>query len=136
MKPINLDIENKIATGFIVPDNYFDDFSGRLLAKIPAKKVKIVSIFSQRKNWIYAAAIFIIGLSIPVINHFYNNSTDIEKVDLENYIANHSTINDIDIADLLTDKDIQEMNNNMNIEDKAIEKELTGNENLEEYLIN
>lgn len=137
MIPINLDDNNKIATGFIVPENYFDTFSDRLFTKIPEQEIKVISIFSRNKIWIYAAAaIFIIGISIPVLHNFYNKSIALDENILENYIANHSTINDNDIADLLSEKDFQKMNYQMNIEDKTIEHELANNDNLEQYLTN
>ena len=137
MKQINLDIDNKIATGFIVPENYFDTFYSRLSKNIPAQEYNEISIFRKKKIWIYAAAaIFIIGISIPVLHTFYNKSIALDDNILENYIANHATINDNDIADLLTEKDIQKMNDDMAIEDKIIEHELANNDNLEQYLTN
>ncbi len=137
MKPINLDNEPKIETGFKVPVGYFDDFSERLMNKIPQKKIKVISIFSASKKWVYAvAAILVIGISIPVLNHFFDKSKEIDSLVLENYIANNSTLNENDFADLLTQNDINKIKIDLEIEDLTIESELSGNENLEEYLIN
>ncbi len=137
MKPYNLENEPKINSGFKVPDNYFDDFSERLISKISEQDVKVISIYSKTKTWIYAvAAILIIGISIPVLNNYLINSSNIEKLALENYITENQSINDHDIAELLTQNDINKIKIDLEIEDQSIENELSGNENLEEYLIN
>ncbi len=137
MKPINLDNEPKIESGFKVPENYFDDLSERLINKIPEKEVNVISIFSKTKKWVNAvAAILIIGISIPVLNHFINKSKEIDSLVLENYITYNSTLNETDIADLLTQNEINKIKIDLKIEDLIIENELSGNDNLEEYLIN
>jgi hypothetical protein len=137
MKSINLDNDPKIQAGFKVPDNYFEDFSERLMTKIPEKEVKVISIFRKTKTWVYAAAaILILGISIPVLNQFFAESNDIESYALENYISDQTSLNDNDFAELLTVSDIKKIKIDLKIEDKTIENELSDDENLEEYLIN
>lgn len=137
MKPITLNNIPKIESGFKIPDNYFENFSERLLNNLPEKEIKVISIYEKRKTWIYAvAAVLVLAISIPVLNQYFNKSNEIENLVIENYLASNTSINDHDIADLLTDDDIQKIKIDMNIEDKTIENELSGNENLEEYLIN
>lgn len=136
MKDFNLSIENKINSGFIVPENYFDNLADKIVGDLP-KKVKVISIFSKRKTWIIAvAALLILQFSIPVINHFYKQSIESESTIFENYIYNNTSINENDIAVLLTENDFKKLNNDLKIEDKIIENELSGNENIEEYLSN
>ncbi|WP_310559036.1 hypothetical protein [Flavobacterium sp.] len=137
MKPFKLDNFPKIESGFKIPDNYFENFSERLLNNLPEKEIKVIPIYEKRKTWIYAvAAVLVLAISVPVLNQYFNKSNEIENLVLENYLASNTSINDHDIADLLTDDDIQKIKIDMNIEDKTIENELSGNENLEEYLIN
>ncbi len=137
MKPYNLENDPKINSGFKVPDNYFDNFSEKLMSKIPNQEIKVISIFSKTKTWIFAvAAILIVGISIPVLNNYLIKSSSIENLDLENYITENQSINDHDIAELLTQNDINKIKIDLKIEDQLIEKELSENENLEEYLIN
>lgn len=137
MKTFKLENEPKIKTGFTTPENYFDDFSAKMMQQLPRKEPKIVSLFARKKTWIYAAAaVVVLALTIPVYNHFYSNSAEIDDVTLENYITYHSTVSDEDIVNLLDEKDIQKMNVDFNIEDKAIENELSTNNNLEQYLLN
>lgn len=137
MKTFKLENEPKIKSGFTSPENYFDNFSSRIIQELPKNESKVVSLFARRKIWIYAAAaVIVLALTIPVYNHFSNRSSEIDAVTLENYIAYNSTISDADIVNLLDEKDIQKMTVDLNIEDKSIENELSTNANLEQYLLN
>ncbi len=137
MKQYNLENEPKINSGFKVPDNYFNGFSERLMSKIPEQNVKVISIFTKTKTWVYAvAAILVIGISIPVLNNYLIKSSNTDNLVLENYITENQSINDNDIAELLTHNDINKIKIDLKLEDQSIENELSGNENLEEYLIN
>ncbi len=137
MKTFNIENEPKIKSGFTTPDDYFDKFSERLMQNLPEKEVKVISIFAKTKTWIYAAAaILVLGISIPVANQFFNHSSEIDDATMENYIANNSTISENDFVTLLDEKDIQKMSIDLKIEDEAIENELYNNNNLEQDLIN
>ncbi len=140
MKTFKLENEPKIKTGFSTPENYFEDFSAKMMRQLPRKEPKIISLFTSRKTWLYTAAaavmVMVLALTIPFYNYFYSNSAEIDDVTLENYIAYHSTVSDEDLVNLLDEKDIQKISIDLNIEDKAIENELSGNKNLEQYLLN
>lgn len=137
MKTFKLDNQPKIESGFKTPDHYFESLSERISQQLYQEEPKTISIFSRRKNWIYAAAaILVIGLSIPIYNNFQNHSSEIDEATLENYITYHSNVSDIDFANLLDEKDIQEIKIDLNIDDKAIENELSENNDLEYYLLN
>jgi hypothetical protein len=137
MKTFKLENEPKIKTGFTTPENYFEDFSAKMMQQLPRKEPKIISLFARRKTWLYtAAAVMVLALTVPVYNYFYSNSPEIDDVTLENYIAYHSTVSDEDLVNLLDEKDIQQISIDFNIEDKTIENELSNNNNLEQYLLN
>jgi len=137
MKTLKLDTEPKINTGFIVPENYFEDFSAKMMQQLPKKETKIISIFEKKKNWMYAAAaILILALSLPIYTNYYNHSSEIDEATLENYISYHSTVSDTDLVNLLDEQDIQKMSVDMDIEDITIENELSQSNNLEQYLLN
>lgn len=137
MKIFNLENQPKIESGFKTPENYFDTFSARVIQQLPTEEPKIISIFSLRKTWLYAAAaILILGLSIPIYNQFNIPSSEIDDATLENYIAYQSSVSDTDLANLLDEEDIQKIIVDLNIEDKTLENELTENKNLEYYLLN
>lgn len=137
MKTFKLENEPKIESGFKTPENYFDTFSARVIQQLPTEEPKTISIFSKRKTWLYAAAaILILGLSIPIYNQFKSPSSEIDDATLENYIAYQSSVSNTDLANLLNEEDIQKMSVDLNIEDKTIENELIENKNLEYYLLN
>jgi hypothetical protein len=136
MKPFELNNQPKIATGFKVPENYFDDFSKRMQTKIleeePAQKV----FFLQTKNWIYtAAAVLIIGFSIA----FFNNETTVvttpDVVAIDNYISNEASISEDEMIGFLDIKDIKKMSLESDIKTQDIEDELLNTTDLEQNLI-
>ncbi len=137
MKTFKLENETKIESGFKTPDNYFDTFSARVLQQLPKEEPKVISIFQKRKTGMIAAAsILIIGLSFPAYTSFFKNDTEIENATIENYITYQSSVSSADLVNLLDEKDIQNLDIDMNIEDVAIENELIPNKNLEQYLLN
>lgn len=137
MKTFKIENEPKIESGFITPENYFDEFSSRVMQQFPKEEPKVISLFSRRKNWVYAAvAILVLALTIPVYNNFYITLSEIDETTLENYISYYSTISDADLVNLLDVNDIQKMSVDINIQDQSIEYELSNNKNLEEYLSN
>lgn len=137
MKTFKLDNEPKLKTGFTVPENYFEDFSARMMQQLPQNEPKVVSIYARKKTWFYAAAaIFILALSIPIYTNFLNHPSEIEDATLENYITYQTTVSDADLVSLLDDQDIQKISVDLNIEDLTIENELSQNNNLEQYLLN
>jgi len=142
MKTFKLNNEPKIKSGFKTPENYFDTFSAKVMQQLPKEEAKkesrIISLFSKRKSWIYAAAaVLVLALTLPVAyNNFFSSSSEIDEATLENYISYNTSISDADLVNLLDEKDIQNMDIGMNIENITIENELSANKNLENYLSN
>lgn len=137
MKTFKIDTEPKIETGFNTPENYFENFSSRILLEINKEETKIVSFYSKRKIWFYsAAAVFVLGLMIPMNNYLENPLSKVDDKSIENYIVYSSYISDDDFAYLLDDSDLEKINITLNIEDKTIENELTNSTDLEQYLLN
>ena len=136
MKDFKLDNENKITSGFTTPDSYFDTFSEKLLAQLPKQEPKVISIFSSRKTWYFAAAaILILVLSIPLYTEYSTQHEEIDSATLENYIACQSNISEDEIVNLLEQEDLDKMKLEFNVDDKEIEDVLNSNLNLEQYLI-
>lgn len=137
MKTFKLDNEPKIKTGFTVPENYFEDFSTKVMQQLPQNEPKVVSIFARKKTWMYAAAaILVLALSLPIYTNYFSHSSEIDEATLENYITYQSTVSDTDLVNLLDEQDIQKMSVDLDIEDITIENELSQNKNLEQYLLN
>ena len=69
MNNFKLNNQEKKASGFKIPDHYFDDFSAKINQRLAVNEPKVISIFERRKTWIYAAvAVLIISLSLPFFN--------------------------------------------------------------------
>ena len=136
MKNFNLGNEPKITSGFTTPDGYFDTFSEKVLAQLPKQETKVISIFSSKKVWYFAAAaILILMLSIPLFTKYSTQQEEIDTETLENYIAYQSNISEEEIVNLLEQDDLDKMKLDFNIDDATIEDALKSNSNLEQYLI-
>ncbi len=136
MKVFKLKNEPKIATGYKVPDAYFEDFQSKVNHRLNKNETPVISLFAQRKIWILAiAAIFIIALSISLINVMNTSSSEIDKTTLENYLANNATISNDDIVELLNEDDINKIKIDLKIEDQTLEDILTANSNIEDYIV-
>ena len=135
MKDFKLDNEPKITSGFQIPENYFDNFSEKILQQLPEKETKVISIFQKRKKWILSvAAVLVISLFIPFYNNLNSSSDELDQATLENYITNQSTINQYDLISLLETEDIENIKIDSNLEDTTIEDILSTNDNFEHII--
>ena len=48
MKDFKLDNEPKINTGFQIPEHYFEQFSEKVMTKLPNQEPKVLSLCPQR----------------------------------------------------------------------------------------
>ena len=137
MHEFKLDNQPKISSGFTVPDNYFSDFSQKVILQLPKEEPKVISIWAKNKKWLYAAAaVLALSLSIPFIYMSQNDSDEVSNAVIENYLSYHSTLTDDDIVELLDKEDIEKLNISSDLEDKDVEELLTENSNLEQYITN
>ncbi len=136
MKTFKLDNEPKIGTGFKVPDAYFDDLQNKVEQRLQENETPTISLFAKGKTWLFAAAaVFILALSIPLLNIMHTSSTDIDKDTLEMYLSNQTNLSNDDIVELLNEEDIQKIKIDLKIEDQELEDILTTNCNIEEYIV-
>ena len=136
MKAFKLDDEPKIASGFKAPEGYFDDFQSKVNQRLQEHETPVISLFAKRKTWILAvAAVFIIGLSIPLINYMNTSSTEIDKGTLENYLTNNADISNDEIVELLNESDIQKMKIDLKMDDQELEDILTADGHIEDYIV-
>ena len=135
MKNFNLENEPKIETGFTIPENYFNDFSEKVMQQLPSEKPKVISLYQSNKNWfLTVAAILIVSFTIPTYYLVQNNKNEVNASELESYILDHSTVSQDDIVDLLDENDLKEMNIDYNLEDISSEAIDLENIDLEQNL--
>ena len=133
MKPFKLD-EQKIESGFKVPDGYFEKLTSDINTKLATNEPKVVSIFSRKKVIYFAvAAVLVLALSIPLFN-YYNSTTSLTQEEVEDYIALQSGITEDDLVNALDKEDIEELKIDLKIEDKVLEETLVNELNIEEYI--
>lgn len=132
MKDFNLDTQPKIKTGFQVPENYFDQFEAKMMEQLPQKETKVVSLFHKKQVWISSiAAVLLVMIAIPVYQSMSKDTT-IEATTLENYLV--SEYSTYDIIDKLSTEDINALENDLTLNEDAVESYLLDTQNIDYYL--
>lgn len=128
--------KNKVKTGFTTPENYFDDFSAKVMQQLPKDNPKVISLVNKRKTWMYAAAaIIVLAFSIPAMNFFNTNTAEIEIKAENNYITYNTRISQDDLIEHMTLDELKNITINTNVDNEAVNDELY-DADLENYLIN
>ncbi|CAM3963637.1 hypothetical protein FLCU109888_11260 [Flavobacterium cucumis] len=134
MKPIDLENNKKIASGFKVPDHYFDKFEATLMEEILKEQgSKVVPLCSRKKIWISTlAAVLLLSIGFTT---YWNNAQEnkIDAVTIENYLA-QQRISTSELTKHLTNDDIEALEENLYPNEaylEAIEDHLLESENLE-----
>mgnify|MGYP000420302952 FL=1 len=136
MKTFKLENEPKIESGFKIPDNYFDDFSIKMMDQLSTSEPKVISIFQKRKGlFMMAAAILILALMVPVFNNLSTTKKELDSAALENYITYQSNVNQYDLISILETEDITNMSSGIVLEDQVVEDVLSTNSNLENLIL-
>ncbi len=135
MKEFKLDNEPKITSGFTFPETYFDTLESKVIQRLPEKEAPVYPLFTKRKIVLFAiAAVFIITLSIPIVNVMKVKTPEIDAIVLENYLAQQTDISDEDIAELLDEENINHIKIDVKIDNSELEDILISNPDMEEYL--
>lgn len=137
MKEFKLEHSKKIESGFKTPENYFENFSNDLLLNLQKNKPRVVPFYQKRSTIVLlVAAVFIIALSIPILNTTtVNPIQELDETTLENYISYQSNVNQYDLINVLEADDISKMDNPITLEENTIEDMLVDNANLEHFII-
>ena len=135
MNKFSLDKHPKIASGFKVPEDYFDHLPQVVMAKIPSEQPKKSKIFTLTNFSFAAAAVLLIALCIPFFTSNAITSLDqIDTVSLENYITYQSYGSQYEIMNLMESNDLDKMQIELNLEDESVENILTTSPNFENYI--
>lgn len=136
MKAFKLENEPKIGTGFKTPENYFDDFSTKILQQVnEEKETKVIPIYKRKKVLSFlAAAVVVIALMIPVVNNYNNTSKELDEDTLETYLSYQSNLNQYDLIKELDSKDIDKLGKGVALEQETLEDILASNPNIENLI--
>ena len=140
MKNFDLENNNKITTGFTVPEHYFEQFEAKMMQQISTQKtaVKVVSLFYRKQVWMSSiAALILLAIAIPV---YFNmaKENNIESHSIENYLVDQQHVNENEIIEHLSEEDINALENSLitsTNENDAIENYLSESEHLD-YILN
>jgi hypothetical protein len=136
MKTFRLENEPKIKSGFNTPDNYFDDFTAKIMQQLPEKEPKVLSLFQKKKFLLMlVAAVLVIALFIPVLNTFTDKSKELDSTALENYLTDQSNMSQYDFINELDSADINKMPPTVALEDETIEDILSYNSKAEHLIM-
>lgn len=135
MKKFNLENVPKTTSGFIVPDNYFEDFSKNVLSQLPDETKRVIPLYKQKSKLLMAvAAILVIGLFIPIFNQLSKPSEELDLTTLENHLSYQTNINQYDLISELDEDDLNKMGATIQLKDEIIEEHLSTNSDLERLL--
>ncbi len=135
MKKFNLENIPKTTSGFIVPDNYFEDFSKNVLSQLPDETKRVIPLYKQKSKLLMAvAAILVIGLFIPIFNQLSKPSEELDLTTLENHLSYQTNINQYDLISELDEDDLNKMGATIQLNDQIIEEHLSSNSDLERLL--
>lgn len=136
MKAFKLENEPKIGTGFKTPENYFDDFSTKILQQVnEEKETKVIPIYKRKKVLSFlAAAVIVIALMIPIVNNYNTTSKELDEDTLETYLSYQSNLNQYDLIKELDSKDIDKLGKGVALEQETLEDILASNPNIENLI--
>ncbi len=135
MKKFDLENIPKTTSGFIVPDNYFEDFSKNVLSQLPDETKRVIPLYKQKSKLLMAvAAILVIGLFIPIFNQLSKPSEELDLTTLENHLSYQTNINQYDLISELDEDDLNKMGATIQLKDEIIEEHLSSNSDLERLL--
>ncbi|CAA9199551.1 hypothetical protein [Flavobacterium bizetiae] len=136
MKAFKLENEPKIGTGFKTPENYFDDFSTKILQQVnEEKETKVIPIYKRKKVLSFlAAAVVVIALMIPIVNNYNTTSKELDEDTLETYLSYQSNLNQYDLIKELDSKDIDKLGKGVALEQETLEDILASNPNIENLI--
>ncbi|WP_116788015.1 hypothetical protein [Flavobacterium psychrotrophum] len=123
MKDFKIDEEDKMKTGFRVPEGYFDVFTERMMTQIAEQpEPKVLPLYRHMPVWFSAAAAFILLLGAGWFFMLNNQKTaQPDDVTIENYLVYNSNVSTYDLTQQLNEQDIKQLESSLTINDDAVE---------------
>ena len=114
MKEFDLENNQKIESGFNIPDQYFESLEFKIMDQLTKNPVKVISLFETRKFWIGSAAAILL---IAITAIFYFNNSETSNTNTEEYLTYQTNLSTEDIVEHLTDEDIIKIEASLNLYD-------------------
>jgi hypothetical protein len=137
MKDFNLNNE-KIKSGFKVPEGYFEQFESKMLNQLVVKnEPKVISLWQNKRVWMTSiAAVLLVSIALPIYFSMDNTTTSVvEDETIETYLAMQPTMSNYEIATELTNEDFASLEESLALNDDVVELYLEQNyQNVDLYL--
>ena len=114
MKEFDLENNQKIESGFNIPDQYFESLEFKIMDQLTKNPVKVISLFETRKFWIGSVAAILL---IAITALFYFNNSETSNTNTEEYLTYQTNLSTEDIVEHLTDDDILKIEASLNLYD-------------------
>ena len=114
MKEFDLENNQKIESGFKIPDQYFESLEFKIMDQLTKNPVKVISLFETRKFWIGSIAAILL---IAITALFYFNNSETSNTNTEEYLTYQTNLCTEDIVEHLTDEDIIKIEASLNLYD-------------------
>lgn len=135
MKPFQIDEQNKVKSGFTIPEGYFEVNVQKILNQIDCTPPPISLWDRYKKPMMSLAAILVIGLGIGFFWKIQvQKDEEAHWAAVEYYIAEHADLTDEAYIDYLNTAAMDSIHQNTT-ETKILEEVLIENEDLEQYII-
>jgi uncharacterized membrane protein affecting hemolysin expression len=121
MKDFKIHEEDKMKTGFRVPDGYFDVFTERMMAQVAEQpEPKVIPLYRRMPVWFSAAAAFILLLGA---GWFFNNqkTAQPDAATIESYLVYNSNVSTYELTQQLNEQDIKQLEASLTLNDAAVE---------------
>jgi hypothetical protein len=119
MKSKKLSTIPKIKSGFTAPESYFESFSVNLESQL--NKSKVVPLW--RSPILYAACIIAVVITTALV--FVNKQDTPDAATIENYLLTMEEISDHEITEALSEKDLEQLTVNLQLNEEEIEQNLS-----------
>lgn len=123
MKDFKIHEEDKMKTGFRVPEGYFDVFTERMMAQVAElPEPKVLPLYRRMPVWFSAAAAFILLLGAGWFFMLNNQkAAQPDAATIENYLVYNSNISTYELTQQLNEQDIKQLEASLTINDDAVE---------------
>jgi hypothetical protein len=142
MKPSDLKNIDKLETGFIIPEGYFEALENQIMQQVTFKngirKNTVISLLHRKHIWTSSiAAVFVVSIGIALYLSITAKSS-VESSAIEHYLMQQQNITTTEIVPHLSDDDISALATSLGVsatECDDIETYLSETEHLE-YILN
>ncbi|WP_333695859.1 hypothetical protein [Flavobacterium sp.] len=134
MKPVKLNTEPKIKTGFTVPEGYFESFSEELMNQIKETDSKVIPLKSKLLIRLSVAASVALFLGLGTYFYVLTKSESDYSEQIEMYLTSNTQLTTHDIVSFMEYSDVSSLEAKHNLQPDEIEGFLLDNYEIDEII--